>query len=157
MHSKMMTALLMLALAAPVGAMNQGRGRGGGSSTPKPPVQTPASSKPRPAPPAKGTPPPRPFAVQPALATKLTPLLPPGQTVETAALGFKNTGQFVAAVHVANNLNIPFDALKARMTGPEPLSLGQAITALKPGADASREVRRAEAQALEDIRASGKR
>jgi hypothetical protein len=68
------------------------------------------------------------------LATQLTPLLPSGMTLATAATGFKNEGQFVAALHVAKNLNIPFIELKDRMTAGE--SLGAAIHAVKPDLDA---------------------
>src|SRR5579863_6279426 len=78
------------------------------------------------------------FAVRIASDTKLaawlTPLLPSGMTLATAAAGFKNEGQFVAALHVAKNLNIPFLELKDRMTAGE--SLGAAIHALKPDLDA---------------------
>jgi len=68
------------------------------------------------------------------LAERLTPLLPPGMTLSSAATGFKNEGQFVAALHVAKNLNIPFIELKDRVTAGE--SLGAAIHALKPDLDA---------------------
>ena len=51
------------------------------------------------------------------LASKLQSLLPAGTDLQQAAQGFKNLGQFVAAVHVSHNLGIPFDQLKARMTG----------------------------------------
>jgi hypothetical protein len=68
------------------------------------------------------------------LAARLTPLLPSGMTLATAAAGFKNEGQFVAALHVAKNLNIPFLDLKDRMTAGE--SLGAAIHDLKPDLDA---------------------
>src|SRR5579863_59207 len=68
------------------------------------------------------------------LAARLTPLLPPGMTLATAAAGFKTEGQFIAALHVAKNLNIPFQDLKDRMTAGE--SLGAAIHALKPDLDA---------------------
>jgi hypothetical protein len=72
------------------------------------------------------------LTIRPKLAARVQPLLPPGLTADVAAAGFKNRGQFVAAVHVSNNLGIPFDVLKAEMTGPEPKSLGQAIQTLKP-------------------------
>src|SRR5262249_49862424 len=49
------------------------------------------------------------------LASKLQGLLPPGTNLQTASSGFKNLGQFVAAVHVSHNLGIPFDQLKAKM------------------------------------------
>jgi hypothetical protein len=68
------------------------------------------------------------------LAARLTPLLPPGMTLANAAAGFKNEGQFIAALHVAKSLNIPFLELKDRMTAGE--SLGAAIHALKPDLDA---------------------
>src|SRR5882672_6354304 len=67
-----------------------------------------------------------------ALASRLQPLLPAGTNLQTAATGFKNLGQFVAAVHVAHNLNIPFDQLKTLMTGLNHDSLGRAIGALEP-------------------------
>jgi len=71
-------------------------------------------------------------ASNPALASRLKPLLPAGTNLQTAATGFKNLGQFVAAVHVSHNLHIPFDQLKAKMTGPHPESLGRAIQDLRP-------------------------
>src|SRR5215831_10785132 len=49
------------------------------------------------------------------LAAKLQSLLPKGTDLTMASSGFKNLGQFVAAVHVAHNLGIPFDQLKAKM------------------------------------------
>jgi hypothetical protein len=65
----------------------------------------------------------------------LQSLLPAGTNVQTAAEGFKNQGQFVAGVHVSHNLNIPFDELKARVTGPKAESLGKAIEQLRPDLD----------------------
>ena len=61
----------------------------------------------------------------------------------TAESGFKNPGQFIAALHVSKNLNIPFDQLKAKMIGvtvqangqtttSTPESLGKAIHELRP-------------------------
>ena len=79
----------------------------------------------------------------PKLEARLLTLLPPGSTIQDASYGFKNWGQFVAAAHVSNNLNIPFVDLKARMTGippgtprgtpvlTTPMSLGQAIQSFK--------------------------
>jgi hypothetical protein len=90
------------------------------------------------------------------LASKLSSLLPPGTDLQTAASGFKNLGQFVAAVHVSHNLGIPFAQLKCTelatkdactttngtttQTMPVPSkssSLGQAIHTLKPSLSAS--------------------
>jgi hypothetical protein len=83
----------------------------------------------------------------PKLEARLLALLPPNTTIQDASQGFKNWGQFVAAVHVSNNLNIPFADLKMKMTGIAPvtpgtlptvpttaattMSLGQAIESLK--------------------------
>jgi|SRR5579863_3296879 len=66
------------------------------------------------------------------LSTRLAPLLPSGTTLQTAATGFKSLGQFVATLHVAHNLNIPFAQLQAKMTGTNPETLGQAVQALEP-------------------------
>src|SRR5258708_19687761 len=46
------------------------------------------------------------------LSSKLSGLLPAGTDLQTAAAGFRNLGQFVAAVHVSPNLDIPFAQLK---------------------------------------------
>ncbi|MDE3108676.1 MAG: hypothetical protein KGL02_01935 [Acidobacteriota bacterium] len=82
------------------------------------------------------------------LSSNLQSLLPAGTDLQTAAQGFKNLGQFVAAVHVSHNLGITFACMKADMTdtappstvtcpagtgtGSKPLSLGASIEALKP-------------------------
>ncbi len=68
----------------------------------------------------------------PNAVERLTPLLPEGMAPEVAAEGFKNFGQFNAALHVSQNLGIPFDQLKLEMTGENPKSLGEAIRTLKP-------------------------
>jgi hypothetical protein len=75
------------------------------------------------------------LAANPQLSSRLQQLLPAGTTLEAAAMGFKNQGQFIAALHVSKNLNIPFDQLKADMTGPGHDSLGQAIHLLRPDMD----------------------
>ena len=85
------------------------------------------------------------------LASKLQSLLPAGTNLQQAAQGFKNLGQFVAAVHVSHNLGIPFDQLKAKMIGPPKESLGDAIHALKPTANAKEEAKKGEKQAKHDM------
>src|SRR6266516_1312988 len=103
-------------------------------------------------------------------------LLPPNTDLKTALSGFKNDGQFIAALHVSKNLGIPFDQLKATMlgttpqltattagstttgsttTGSKPMSLGQAIHTLQPSLsekDAQKEADTAENQAKVDIK-----
>jgi len=88
----------------------------------------------------------------PQLKTKVESLLPAGTTLDAAAAGFKNQGQFIAALHVSKNLNIPFDQLKAKMTGTNSESLGKAIHDLKPDMttkQADAEAVKAEKQAKE--------
>src|SRR5689334_4875968 len=79
----------------------------------------------------------------PELMSRIAKLLPPKTDLMTAESGFKNQGQFIAALHVSKNLNIPFDQLKAKMTGvtvqangqtttSTPVSLGKAIQELRP-------------------------
>jgi hypothetical protein len=85
------------------------------------------------------------------LASKLQSRLPEGTDVMKAAKGFRNLGQFVAAVNVSNNLGIPFNKLKAAMVD-DGLSLGQAIQKLKGDADADTEAKHAEQEAETEIR-----
>ncbi len=76
------------------------------------------------------------------------------QDAQMACGGFKNLGQCVAAAHVAKNLDIPggFAALKAKMTGTGAVSLGKAIEALEPSANAKSEVKKANKQASDDMK-----
>lgn len=64
------------------------------------------------------------------LAAKVASRLPQGTDLMTAAAGFKNLGQFVAAANVSDNLQISFTELKAKMMSG--MSLGQAIQAVRP-------------------------
>jgi hypothetical protein len=87
------------------------------------------------------------------LAGKLSALLakqnPPITDLQLASQGFKNLGQFVSAVHVSNNLNIPFTQLKTAIQSDG--SLGKAIKALRPDADTKAETKTAKKQTDEDI------
>lgn len=65
------------------------------------------------------------------LASKLQSRLPAGTNLMLASEGFRNLGQFVAAVNVSNNLGIPFVELKTRMVD-RGMSLGQAIQDARP-------------------------
>jgi hypothetical protein len=94
------------------------------------------------------------IAANPALVAKLTPLLPPNTTLADAAKGFRNQGQFIAALHAAKDQGISFVDLKAEMTGAEHDSLGQAIHDLKPAADAKSAAKTAEHEAHADIAAT---
>jgi hypothetical protein len=72
----------------------------------------------------------------PKLASKLQSRLPAGTDLMTAAKGFKNFGQFNAAVNVSHNLGISFTELKTRMVDGH-MSLGQAIQDVRPNTDAA--------------------
>ena len=98
-----------------------------------------------------------------AFRAKIESLLPAGTNFQTAASGFKNHGQFIAALHVSKNLDIPFNQLKATMLGLDPTtlqaqagsnpkSLGQAIHELRPNIPESEvqvEVKKAGKEAIE--------
>jgi hypothetical protein len=112
------------------------------------------------------------IASKPNLSAKLTGMLPIDpltgrtMTLDRASLGFKNQGQFIAALHVSQNLGIPFAELKSHMVtvapgapGQPPIaaqtgSLGQAIQASKRTVNVTTEVERAEAQASADLQAA---
>src|SRR5438874_9490556 len=100
------------------------------------------------------------------LSSKLSSLLPTGTDLQSAAGGFRNLGQFVAAVHVSHNLDIPFDQLKctelasaAACPGMTVRSkgsnLGRAIQTLKPtmsSTDSKSAAKQAEKEASADTR-----
>ena len=68
---------------------------------------------------------------------------------QPGAMGFKNYGQYVAAMHVSDNLNISADTLRTEMVDHH-LSLGDAIKKLRPELSSQTvrtEVKRAEAAA----------
>lgn len=116
------------------GASGREHGKGSKGSTMEGPKKTPDQM----------------FEKDTKLSTKLQDLLAPGTDLQLAAAGFKNLGQFVAAVHVSRNLGIPFDQLKAQMVDNK-LSLGAAIQVLKPTVDAEEEAEKGEDQADEEL------
>lgn len=80
----------------------------------------------------------------------------PSGGLSAACSGFSNLGGCVAALHVAQNLNLPggFDALKALITGTNKMKLGAAITQLQPSANAKAAVHTANRQAETDLEAT---
>jgi hypothetical protein len=91
-------------------------------------------------------------------------------TPQQACQNFKNLGQCVAAIHVANNLGIDFNSLACDMTlkpvttstcpagtatGTKGISLGASIDALKPGTDGKTEAQKGMTQANQDLNGSG--
>jgi hypothetical protein len=133
--------------APPASGTTGGQARGGRGDAPRGAAGTGAG---RGAPNRVGTE----LSNHPALSAKLQTLLPSGTNVNDASAGFKNLGQFVAAVHVSKDLNIPFDQLKTKMLTDKE-SLGDAVHALKPDVTkdaAIAAVKKAEAQAKEDTK-----
>lgn len=142
--------IVAVALAAPAAAQGRGSAPPSGATTASqgrgnPPATAAPTQKPPKAPTT-----PKPLTVPPSVAAKVQPLLPPGTDIAAASAGFKNVGQFIAAVHVSKNLDIPFDSLKGRMTGKPAESLGQAIHDLKPDVNSANEAKKAEQQAKVD-------
>jgi hypothetical protein len=100
----------------------------------------------------------------PKLAAKVASRLPSDMTLAQASTGFRNQGQFLAAVNVSRNLGIDFVKLQTAMTGQKvtvdpttheiitkptgdaPVSLGRAIQTLKPGVNADAAVQTAQTQ-----------
>jgi hypothetical protein len=95
-----------------------------------------------------------------------TPLTP-----QQACQNFRNLGQCVATIHVANNLGINFNALActelgtkiasstsssiacpSTVTSTSSMSLGASIDALKPGTDGKTEAQKAVTQANQDLK-----
>jgi hypothetical protein len=90
------------------------------------------------------------------LAAKLQSRLPAGTDLNTAAAGFRNLGQFVAAVNVSNNLGLDFTTLKTAMV-TDGKSLGQAIQSQAgTTVNATEQAQRAERDADTMIRSSEK-
>jgi hypothetical protein len=92
------------------------------------------------------------------LATQLQKLFPKDTDLVAASDGFSSLGRFVAAAHVAdNNPNFTFDELKAKMLDGDGMTLGAAIHALDPNADATTEAQTAEGQATADLKTADRR
>jgi hypothetical protein len=61
---------------------------------------------------------------------RITAMLPPGMTLDQATAGFRNQGQFIAALNASKNQNVPFADLQKAMT-VDGQSLGQAVRKLR--------------------------
>jgi hypothetical protein len=83
-------------------------------------------------------------------STRLAAIVPEGMSAQEACAGFRTVEQCAATLHASQNLNIPFEDLKSRVTGGT--KLGAAIHQLKPDANVKAEVRKAEEQARSDTR-----
>ena len=72
------------------------------------------------------------LAKSPTLSARIQPLLPPGISLQAAAAGFRDEAEFVTALHLSRNLNIPFNELKADLMGPKHHTLTAALHDLRP-------------------------
>jgi hypothetical protein len=120
---------------------------------PQPQMQPAPQSEPPAAPAADPSAAAGPPSAGAAVNTRVAALVPSGMSADDACKGFRDLGECSAALHLSQNLNIPFSEVKGRVTNGQ--SLGAAVHALKPTADAKREVRRAEEQAREDLLSQG--
>ena len=144
--------------AAPVSADPQ-RGH---AVVPPPHAAGPKSIAPAPAPPKTAptasaiNPVAAKISTMPGLTAKITALLPPNTTLDAASAGFRNQGQFIAALHVSHNLGIPFADLKSNMVTRH-MSLGQSIHALSTTVDAKHEAKKGETEATRDLKTATNR
>ncbi len=95
------------------------------------------------------------------LSSKLQSLLPAGTDLKSASSGFKNLGQFVAAVHVYNNLGlqnatppVSFSDF-AKAVNAKGGSLGKAIQQFNPKADSKAEAKKGSQQSKDDLKETG--
>jgi len=101
------------------------------------------------------------IASHPQLAQRITAMLPINPktgkpiTLNQAALGFRNQGQFIAAVQAAHRLNCStcFMQIKTDMT-KKGMSLGQAIQDVKKTTNTPVQARRADTDADDDVKTS---
>jgi hypothetical protein len=91
---------------------------------------------------------------KPQLEAKITAMLPKDMTLNQASMGFKNQGQFIAALHVSRNLGCDcFKQLQTDMTKKN-MSLGQAIQDVKKTANSTIEAHKAETEANDDVKST---
>jgi hypothetical protein len=134
-------------------ASSQSTHTSGKSVSPKSTVTTSATSTTK-----TGTPKLNPIAAKisshPQLDAKITAMLPKGMTLNQASKGFKNQGQFIAALHASQNLGCDcFTQLQTDMTKKH-MSLGQAIQDVKKTANATVEAHTAETEANDDVKST---
>jgi outer membrane biosynthesis protein TonB len=81
--------------------------------------------------------------------TRLAAVVPSGMSTQEACTGFSSVAECATALHLAQNLNVPFTDLKAKVSGGQ--QLGAVVHELKPDADAQAEVSKATEQARIDM------
>jgi hypothetical protein len=88
----------------------------------------------------------------PQLTDKMKPLLPAEITPEQACSGYKTLDQCLGAVHLAWDVKISFTDLKTATTGKHAAGLEKAVAQLAPAADAHVAVKKARAEAGDDMK-----
>jgi hypothetical protein len=91
-------------------------------------------------------------ATHPELKHRLKTVLNRGADINKAGDGFRNAEEFAMVARAARNTGVPFMVLKHRVL-EENMSLDEAIRASKPDIDAAAEMKRAKAEAIEDVKA----
>jgi 4-hydroxy-L-threonine phosphate dehydrogenase PdxA len=92
------------------------------------------------------------IASKPRLDARITAMLPKGMNLNQASMGFKNQGQFIAALHASQNLGCNcFKQIRTDMVTKH-MSLGQAIQDVKKTANPTVEAHKAETEANDDVK-----
>jgi hypothetical protein len=86
------------------------------------------------------------------LSATLKAMLPADLTPQQACAGFKTLEQCVTAIHLAQNLKLPFADLKAKTTGKGSIGMQKAIEQMAANANAKEELKKAKRQAAEDMK-----
>ncbi|MGA8437227.1 MAG: hypothetical protein WB762_25320 [Candidatus Sulfotelmatobacter sp.] len=86
------------------------------------------------------------------LSGKLQDMLPADLSPQQACAGFKTLEQCVTAIHLAQNLKLPFADLKAKTTGKGSVGLQKAIAQMAANANAKDEFKKAKKQADDDMK-----
>ena len=86
------------------------------------------------------------------LSAKLQDMLPADMTPQQACAGFKTLEQCVTAIHLAQNLKLPFADLKAKTTGKRSVGLQKAIEQMAANANSKDELKKAKKQAADDMK-----
>jgi hypothetical protein len=93
------------------------------------------------------------------VAARAQGMLPAGTDMATAVYGFQDAHDFVMAEHVSQNMNIPFDQLKASVSGQEHAQFQTAAAHLRPDLDAATiksNMKTATEETNADFKASGR-
>lgn len=148
-----LAVLFALASTMAYGQMRPGGGPGGGGSgNPTPSAGSPSRTDSGPTNDMQPKPIPQVLHDSPALSAKLKEMLPEDLSPEQACAGFKTVEQCVTAVHLAQNVKVPFPDLKAKTTGKGSVGMQKAIEQMAASANAKDEMKKAKKQASEDMK-----